>query len=56
VSTQVKTIPILLVDLINQKTAASLYQAALAQLVLLIVSFAAILGLRFLVERRRRHG
>ncbi len=54
VSAVVETIPILIVNLIVQ--AKDYYQAALAQLALLVVSFAAILGLRLLVERRRGRG
>ncbi len=51
----VETIPIFIVNIITSKT-PQYYEAALAQLALLGVSFAAILGMRLLVERRRRHG
>ena len=58
VSTSTKTIPILIVNWITSKNLAlrDYYGAALAQLALLIVSFAAILAMRLVVERRRRHG
>ena len=55
VSTQVETIPILIVNLITGTT-PNYYEAALAQLALLFVSFAAILVLRLVIERRRGHG
>ena len=55
VSTQVETIPILIVNLITGKT-PNYYEAALAQLALLFVSFAAILVLRLVIERRRGRG
>jgi ABC-type sulfate transport system permease component len=54
VSTSTETIPILIVNLITQTK--DYYGAALSQLALLGVSFAAILGLRLLMERRRGHG
>jgi len=54
VSTQTETAPILIVNLITKSH--DYYVAALAELVLLSVSFAAILGLRLIVERRRRRG
>ncbi len=53
--TGLETIPLLIVNIITSKT-PQYYEAALAQLALLGVSFAAILGLRLLVERRRSHG
>ncbi len=58
VSTEVKTIPILIVDWLTNidPLKRDYYGAALAQLALLAVSFAAILGLRLVVERRRRRG
>jgi len=54
VSSSTETIPILIVNLITKTK--DYYQAALAQLVLLFVSFAAILALRLALERRRGHG
>ncbi len=54
VSTSTETIPIFIVNLITKTK--DYYQAALAQLVLLFVSFAAILLLRLVLERRRTHG
>ncbi len=54
VSTSTDTIPILIVNLITKTK--DYYQAALAQLVLLFVSFAAILALRLVLERRKGHG
>ena len=57
VSTHTTTIPILIVNWITSKNLAlrDYYGAALAQLALLGVSFAAILLMRLVVERRRRH-
>lgn len=54
VSTSTETIPILIVNLIIKTK--DYYPAALAQLVLLFVSFAAILGLRLVLERRKGRG
>ncbi len=54
VSTSTETIPILIVNLITKTK--DFYQAALAQLVLLFVSFGAILALRLVLERRKGHG
>ncbi len=51
VSTTTETIPIFIVNLITKTK--DYYQAALAQLALLFVSFAAILLLRLVLERRR---
>lgn len=53
--TQLETIPLFIVNIITSKT-PQYYEAALAQLALLFVSFAAILGMRLVVERRRSHG
>ena len=54
VSTTTETVPIYIVNLITQTK--DYYQAALAQLALLFVSFAAILFLRLVLERRRARG
>ncbi len=53
--TGVETIPLLIVNIITSK-APQYYEAALAQLALLGVSFAAILAMRLVVERRRSPG
>jgi ABC-type Fe3+ transport system permease subunit len=53
--TNLETIPLLIVNIITSKT-PQYYEAALAQLALLGVSFAAILSLRLVIERRRGHG
>ena len=53
VSTETVTIPVLIVNLIRS---GSFYEASIAQVALLAVSFAAILGLRMVVQRRRRRG
>lgn len=53
--TNLETIPLLIVNIITSKT-PQYYEAALAQLALLGVSFAAILTLRLVIERRRGHG
>lgn len=53
--TQLETIPLLIVNLVTAKVPVY-YEAALAQLALLGVSFAAILALRLVLERRRGHG
>jgi thiamine transport system permease protein len=58
VSSTTTTIPILIVKWITapQVSQRDYYGAALAQLVLLFVSFIAILAMRLFVERRRHHG
>ena len=58
VSPTVQTIPVFIVNLITNPNPAQrdYYGAALAQIILLVVSFAAILGMRFAVRRRARHG
>ncbi len=53
--TGLETIPLLIVNIITSKT-PQYYEAALAQLALLGVSFAAILAMRLVTLRRRRHG
>ena len=53
--TGLETIPLLIVNIITSRT-PQYYEAALAQLALLGVSFAAILLMRFVIERRRGHG
>lgn len=53
--TQLETIPLFIVNIITSKT-PQYYEAALAQLALLFVSFAAILAMRLVIERRRGHG
>ena len=53
VSTETVTIPVLIVNLIRS---GSFYEASIAQVALLAVSFATILGLRMVVQRRRRRG
>ena len=53
--TGIETIPLLIVNIITSKT-PQYYEAALAQLALLGVSFGAILALRLVIERRRSHG
>lgn len=53
--TGIETIPLLIVNIITSRT-PQYYEAALAQLALLGVSFAAILFLRLVIERRRSHG
>lgn len=53
--TGIETIPLLIVNIITSRT-PEYYEAALAQLALLGVSFAAILGLRLVIERRRSRG
>ncbi len=53
--TQLETIPLFIVNIITSKT-PHYYEAALAQLALLFVSFAAILSMRLVIERRRGHG
>jgi len=53
--TGIETIPLLIVNIVTSKT-PQYYEAALAQLALLGVSFAAILGLRLVIERRRGRG
>ncbi len=53
--TNLETIPLLIVNIITSKS-PQYYEAALAQLALLGVSFAAILLLRLVIERRRGHG
>ncbi len=56
--TGMETAPILIVNLLNPKAPAKPdpYGAALAQVVLLAVSFAAIFGMRFFAERGRKRG
>ncbi len=58
VGTRLETAPVLLVNLLAPTNPARRdpYGAALAQIALLAVSFAAILGIRFALERRRRRG
>ncbi len=53
--TGIETIPLLIVNIVTSTT-PQYYVAALAQLALLGVSFAAILAMRLVVERRRGHG
>ena len=53
--TGIETIPLLIVNIVTSKV-PQYYEAALAQLALLGVSFAAILAMRLVVERRRTHG
>jgi ABC-type Fe3+ transport system permease subunit len=53
--TNLETIPLFIVNIITSPT-PRYYEAALAQLALLGVSFAAILVLRLVIERRRSHG
>ncbi len=53
--TGLETIPLLIVNLVLSPT-PKYYEAALAQLALLGVSFAAILGMRLVIERRRGRG
>ncbi len=53
--TNLETIPLLIVNIITSRT-PQYYEAALAQLALLGVSFAAILAMRLVVERRRGRG
>jgi len=51
-----ETAPILIVNLLKDPTKRDPYGAALSQIVLLVVSFGAIFGMRFFVEGRRRRG
>ncbi len=53
--TNLETIPLLIVNIVTSKV-PQYYEAALAQLALLGVSFAAILAMRLVVERRHGHG
>ncbi len=58
VGARMETAPVLIVNLLAPRNPADRdpHGAAMAQIVLLAVSFAAIFGLRFLVERRERRG
>jgi ABC-type sulfate transport system permease component len=55
---RMETAPVLIVNLLTNKDLAKRdpYGAALAQIVLLIISFAAIFGMRFFAQRGRRRG
>lgn len=58
VGPRLETVPVLIVNLITNPDPArrDYYGAALAQIALLAISFATILGMRVVVQRRRRHG
>ncbi len=55
VGTRMETAPVLIVNLLT-KAPLDRYGAALAQIVLLVVSFGAIFGMRFFAERGRKRG
>ncbi len=55
VGTRMETAPVLIVNFLT-KAPLDRYGAALAQIVLLVVSFGAIFGMRFIAEGRRRRG